>query len=164
MSNPVVEHLKKIFPFWSNLEEAFFYFLSLLFMDKKDKNINNQFSPEEIWGLFLEELDHLFNKKGVHLDYALSTACANVFCKTNVYVLDDTDFFVFNYHDVIFEKIKNRYLELLDNYFNVGSYDFKTACKIAKDHVLEEMHVPENLFEKLKEEFDFNEKQIIDAV
>lgn len=163
MFNSVVDRFKKIITFFPRLESLLYYFLGLLFTEK-EKTIDSCFSPEEVWEIFLQELDELFNKNGVHLDYALSTACANTFVLTNVYVLEDPEYNVFSYYEIIFEKIRDRYIELIDNYFNLAGYDFKTACKIAKDHVVEEMHVSESIFENLKDEYAFNERKVIDVV
>lgn len=160
----VVSCLKKMYPFWNSLESIFYYLLGLLLKEKEEEEVQTKYSPEQIWALFLHELDELFNIKGIHLDYALSTACSNVFCKTGVYVLEDKDFIAFSYYDTIFDKVQKRYIELLENYFNVANYDFSTAVNRAKEHVKEELHITNLDFDNLKEEYGFNERQVIDAV
>lgn len=166
----VFAKLKSVIPFWHRIEEIFFYMVNLV--DFKSHRIttevqeeeNDVLTPESIWEEFLNELDALFNQKGIVLSYALSSACAKIAVHYDVYVLEDEDYKEFSYYSVIIERVKKRYLELLDRYFNLDDYDFTVSQLKAKEHLLDELFLTNEQLDDLMEIYDFDIKSVINAV
>ncbi len=160
-----------LFPFIQALEDFFYVVfiesgynssMNSVVIDKSE--IDNPSTPEQIWDVFLFELDHLFNKKGIYLSYALATACATVATHFNVYVLEESEYNVFSYNDVIFERIKKNYLQQLDVYLNTDARDFATAKRMAREYVIESLFVTSKEMTELMENYDFDEQSVVDAI
>lgn len=167
----VLAKLKSVIPFWHYIEDLFLYILTVvdfkpcgMSKDVQSTIEDDKITPEIIWDNFLNELDTLFNEKGIVLSYALSSACAKIAVHYDVYVLEDEDYKEFSYYSVIIERVKKRYLELLDRYFNLDDYDFTVSQLKAKEHLLDELFLTNEQLDDLMEIYDFDIKSVINAV